>query len=75
MHRISGVDGEIDYHLLQLPRIRIHQVQQIAEGDDELDVFADQAPQHLLETGDDGVDADRSGVHHLLATECEQLSS
>ena len=49
-------------------------MQGISERGDELDVFTDQTAEHLFDTRDHPVDADRPGVHHLLAAEREQLT-
>jgi len=66
--------GEKARTITYLARIGIDQMHRIAEGNRELDILADQSPQHFFEAGDHAVEADRPGVHHLLAAECQQLS-
>ena len=45
-----------------------------ARHDRQLDVLADQAPQHLLHVGHDGVQVEDARLQHLLAAEGQELA-
>ena len=72
-HRVPRVQGEVDEHLLDLARIRLHVPEVRAERGDHLDVLADQAVQHLVGVDDDRVEVDDARLQHLLAPEGEEL--
>src|SRR6202022_391882 len=74
-HRISRVDDEVHQHLFELPWIRVDCLNGGVEGYLELDIFSDEAAEHLLEAADDVVNVHHSWLHHLLPAEREQLSS
>ena len=46
----------------------------LASIGDELDVLADQPPQHLLDLGHDRVQVQDPGLQHLLAAEGQELA-
>ena len=72
-HRVARVDREIDDHLLELSRIGADRTELGVEHRQQLDVLADQAPQHHVHVGDDGVEVEHPGLQDLPAAEREQL--
>src|SRR5438128_8728510 len=72
-HRVSGVDDEVDEHLLDLARIGLDAAESTAEDGDHLDVLADQAAEHLVHLADDVVEPEDARLQELLAAEREQL--
>ncbi len=73
-HRVPGVDGEVDEHLLDLPWIGLHAPKGSPRQRDELDVLADHAPEHRLDSLDDGVEVQHLRLEQLVAAEREQLA-
>ena len=73
-HGVAGVDREIHQHLLQLARVGQDRLQVTGERGDQLDVLAEGPAQHFLHRGDDGVEVEDLGPHHLPAGEGEQLA-
>jgi hypothetical protein len=61
-HRVAGVDGEIEQHLLELPRIGVDESEIRIEMRRERDVLADEAAQQLSDVG-----------HHRVDVDCLQL--
>ena len=72
-HRVARVHGEVEDHLLELPRVGLDRAGSGVEVHDERDVLADQAVEHLLDVGDDLVQVELAGLNHLLAAEREEL--
>ena len=68
-HRIAGVDRQVDEHLLDLPGIGAHASQRRIAVVGEIDVLADQAPQHPLRAGDDLIEREHLRRQHLTAAE------
>ena len=73
-HRVAGVDGEVDEDLLQTRRIHLHEPRVTGRLGHQLDVLAQNAPQHLAEVAQHGV-----GIHgprrgDLVTGESEQLA-
>ena len=64
-HGLTGVDGEVDDRLLELPGVRRDRGERAVELDDQLDVLADEPAQHRFESGDDVVQIDDLGPQHL----------
>ena len=73
-HRIAGVDYEVRNHLLDLPGVRAHVADIGGEVETQVDVFANETPEHFVEVPDQIVDAQHDRVEHLLAAEREQLA-
>ena len=71
-HRVARRDGQVHDHLLQLAAVGAH-VGLTLLGDDQLDVRADQAPQHVGDVADRGVDVELTRLCHLLPAERQQL--
>jgi len=73
-HGVAGVDGEVQEYLLELTGVGVHRAGGGIERRGELDVFAEQPPQHAVHVGDHGIDVEHLGSEHLAATERQQLS-
>ena len=73
-HGVPGVHAEVHHHLLQLPRVGLHLAEVRAGNDREVDVFADQASEHLLEVRQEGVEVQHLRVHDLLPAEGQELA-
>ena len=58
-HRVAGVDGQVDEHLLDLAGIGPDRRGAGRQVGDEVDVLADQAAQHLLDPGHGVVQVER----------------
>ena len=74
-HGIAGVDGQVEDDLLDLARVGFHPAQVGAKEGGQLDVFADQSPQHLLGIRHHRVKVEDLGLHDLLAAEGQELLS
>ena len=74
-HGVAGVDRQIHQHLLDLAGIRVHDAEVIVEHRGDLDVLAQQAPQHLERVLDDGAQIECHRLDHLAAGKREQLAS
>ena len=72
-HGVAGIDGEIQENLLDLPGVRLHAAERRGLHDDDLDVLADQAPQHLLRVGDDRAEIEDARLQDLPPAESEEL--
>ena len=72
-HGVARVDGEVQDHLLELARVGAHGGEIGSERGGELNVLADQPPQHRLQVGDDGIELEQLGREHLAAAVGEQL--
>ncbi len=73
-HGVSGVDGQVQDNLLHLHGISEHVADVGSSHQLELDVLANQAPQHRLHGRDHHVQIQDVLPHDLLATEGQQLS-
>ena len=73
-HRVARVDRQVEDDLFELAGVGPDARQRRRERRRELDVFANQPPQHVAHVGDQRIQIDDRRLHHLLAAECEQLS-
>ena len=73
-HGVAGVDRQVHQHLLDLARVGVDHAEVGREHLDEVDVLADEAPEHLLDPRGDLVQVERHGLQHLLAAEGQQLA-
>ena len=73
-HRVSGIDREIDDHLLELGAVGTSQPQLRIELDDQVDVLAKQADQHGSQPVQYFVGCDQPNLHHLAAAESKERS-
>ena len=51
----------------------VWQAERRVEPRDQMDIFAEKAPEHLFGLLHDRVEVERPGPDHLLAAECQQL--
>src|SRR5205823_4192791 len=72
-HGVARVDYQIEDHLLELRRIRLHVTERLARHGDQLDVLADQPPEHLRHRAHEDVELQHGGLQNLLATEGQEL--
>ena len=73
-HRVAGVDGEVDDHLLELARIGADRAEVAAMLDLELDPLAEQPLEQVRDLGDDVGQLEHLRAQRLLAREGEQLA-
>ena len=73
-HRVAGVDGEVDQHLLDLAGVGLDRPQVGRDASLQLDVLAERAAQQLLELGDDVVEVEHLRLHDFAAAEDQQLA-
>ena len=73
-HRVAGIDGEVQNHLLDLARVRNDLPHVIREHAHQVDVLADEAPQHLFHPRDDAIRLEHPRLQHLLAAKREELA-
>ena len=73
-HRVAGVDRQVHQHLLDLAGVGLDRAGLADGADVELEVLADQAPQHAIELADDGVEIDDARLDDLPAREQQQLA-
>ena len=71
-HRLEGVVGELENHLLELAGVDAHPSHLVAQDQLESDVLAQVPLQGLLERQDGLVHVEHLWLKHLLATEREQ---
>src|SRR6266550_4974996 len=74
-HCISGVDHEVHQHLFDLTGIGLNSFKRQIEFGGELNIFANQSPQHLVHIRDHVIKIDRQRLQNLLAAESQQLPS
>ena len=74
-HRIARVDDQVHDHLLQLCVVGNHARLAVDERDGQVDVLANQTPEHPLHVGDEGVQVEHAGGRLGAAAEREQLSA
>src|SRR5581483_3305607 len=55
-HRVPRVDGQVEDHLLKLAGVGLDRGQVRGQGELQLDILADHAPQHAVHVLDDGVE-------------------
>jgi len=72
-HGIPRVHGEVHDDLLDLPGVDLDRREPGGGDRDELHVFSDQNPEHLLHPTADVVEVDDSRGQHLLPAEREQV--
>jgi hypothetical protein len=72
-HGIAGVDREIHDDLFHLSAIRADPTQPGIEGENGLDILAEQMRQHLPEIIDHGIQVQDGRAQNLLAAECQHL--
>src|SRR3989440_4148133 len=73
-HRVPRVDGEVDEHLLDLPRVDPYGPQPGRERGLEGDVLADQAAQQFGDVFDEAIEVDHHGLQDLSRAEGKQLA-
>ena len=73
-HGVAGVDREVHQHLLDLARVGLDRAGLADGADVELEVLADQPPQHAIELADDRVEIDDARLDDLPAGEQQQLA-
>ena len=72
-HGVAGVERQVDDDLLDLPRVGLHPFQ-VRPGDrHQLDVFPDEALEHLLQVGNDQIQIQDLRLEDLFAAERDQL--
>src|SRR5581483_11662919 len=73
VHRVPGVDGEVEYRVLDLARI-YQRVPQSARNDGlDFDLLAQRATEHVLHSLDEPADVDDLRLQRLTPAEGEQL--
>ena len=72
--RIAGVHGQVGEHLIELDRIDVHARHVVAGLPDEVDVLANQPPQHLQHARDGRVDVQHTRSGRLATGVPEQLA-
>jgi hypothetical protein len=72
-HRVPGVHDQVHDDLLDLARIGLHESEIGRQPRLQLDVLAEEPRQHLAGVRDDLVEIEDLGLHHLAATEREDL--
>src|SRR5580704_8748522 len=73
-HGIARIHGQIHDDLFNLTLVGLDASQAGVEIGAKLDVFADQAFQHLLHVLDHGIQVQYAGIHDLLPAEGQQLA-
>ena len=73
-HGVTSVDGQVHDDLLELAGISFHPTQGGVHPGDQLDILADQAPQHFLKVPDDGIEVHHLRIEHLFPAEGEELA-
>jgi len=72
-HRIAGVDSEVHDHLLNLAGVGLRAPQGRINPQVEVNALRDQAAQHLVHLGNDGVEVEHLRLQRLFAAERKQL--
>ncbi len=72
-HRVGRIDGEVDEDLLHLTRIRHHGGEARGQRHADLDVLAQEAPEHGAKARDHAAHIERARLQHLLPAEREEL--
>ena len=72
-HRIPRIDDQVNQHLFDLAGIGFDALQIGCQFRAELNVFTNQAPQHLAHVGNDIIKTERHWLENLLPPESQQL--
>jgi hypothetical protein len=70
-HRVARVDREVHEHLLQVSGVGADGPERLGQVGSDLDLLADDAPEHSLQPTHDAVEVDLHRGEHLLAAERE----
>ena len=73
-HRVAGVDGQVDQHLLELPGVDLDRQPLLAEVRLQGDSLAERPAQKVLEVGYDVAQVEHLGLDDLAAAEDQQLT-
>ena len=73
-HGVARVDGQVGDDLLHLAGVGLHPPQPGVEDGDELDVLADEPPEHGLDTGHHRVEVQDAQLEDLLAAEGQEMA-
>ena len=73
-HGVPGIHHEVHDHLCKLGGVGPDIAQSLSRRDHQLDVLANQAPQHVLHARDHRIHVQDDGVLYLLSTEGQQLA-
>ncbi len=73
-HRVAGVHDQVHDHLLDVRRVRADSPERLRFHHLELDVLAQESPQHLVHASQEIVQIDHPRRDHLLAAEEEELA-
>src|ERR1700761_1673435 len=73
-HRVPRVHGQIHDDLLDLPWVSFHGTQRGIQSRAELDIFADETFEHLLDLDEHAVQIQASRLEYLLTAKCQQLA-
>ena len=73
-HRVAGVHDQVHQHLLELPRVGLDRRARGAGLGQQIDVLADQPPQHGADAANHGVEVEDLRLEDLLAPEGEELA-
>ncbi len=74
-HGVTRVDDEVDDYLFELSDFGHDSLEWGGGGGDQLDVFANESPQHSIQIEDDRVEIDRLGLSHLPPCEGQKLAA
>lgn len=74
VHGVTGVDGKIDDHLLELSLVGLHQPQIAAMIEFKFDICADQPPQQIGRFAQHLGHIENLGLQRLLARKCKELT-
>ena len=73
-HGVSRIHRQVGNHLLHLPGVCLDAAEAGRQDNGQVDVLADQAPEHALHPGNQRVEIHHLGLQDLLAAEGEQLA-
>src|SRR5262249_1942332 len=71
----ARIDDEVENHLLELTGVRLDRLEHAGWLHPQVDVLADEAPQHRLHADDDVVHMEYLRLQHLLSAERQALMS
>src|SRR5262249_17468787 len=72
-HGVAGVDHQVHEDLLDLAGVGADGAKVGGQHQAEIDVFADEAPEHAAQAGDELVEIEHAGLQDLAAAEGEEL--
>ena len=72
-HGVTRIDRQVHDHLVDVRGVHFHRRESARQADFQLNVFPDDAPQHLVDAQNDLVEIHHAGYRHLAAAECQQL--